>query len=242
MELFEKYGAQIIPAIIGLTGLLLGLFWNQFFAWRRNKREQRAKLNYLLFNLLELYHFFSRNNFAEPIKMYISKLEERFGNIPAEEKPQVESFLISLIKERVQELNDDEIDQLSEHYENAVKEVAQINPFLAYRLSGQSKKLDNLDAVHDYFDSFQDLITTQNDHEILKTLREELAGDNFFKEAVEDIKESILEVSKEIGLRKRFEAINFFKEKEKQQKEEFEKEVVVIVNKVVNIMQNQSMQ
>lgn len=236
MDLLEKYGAQLIPAFIGLTGLVIGLFWNQFFAWRKNKREQKAKLNYLLFNLLELYHFFSRNNITEPIKMYISKLEEKLGAIPDHERPQVEAFLIATIKERVEEINDDEIDQLSEHYEKAVKEVAQINPFLAYRLSGQSKKLENLDAFHDYLDSFQEMLTTNSDRQILEAIRTEFSGDRFFTDAVEDIKDSILEVSREISILKQMESKRFFKEKEKQLKEEYDKEIGKVVDRITTLI------
>ena len=237
--MFEKY-PQILAAIIAFSGVMLGLFWNQFFAWRRHKREQKAKLNFLLFNLLELYFFFNRNNYSAHIKIYLSKMEEKLGQIPPQEKPQIESFILNLVKERFDDLSGDEIDNLSDNYENAVKEVAQINPFLAYRLSGQSKRMSNLDAIHDYFDSFKELMTNNSDVQILDNIKSQLANENFMSEAIEDIKDSVLEVSQAIGVLKHREAKKFFKDQEVRLKKEMNNEVGELVDKIVDIIKKQA--
>jgi hypothetical protein len=237
--MFEKY-PQILVAIIAFSGVILGLFWNQFFAWRRHKREQKAKLNHLLFNLLELYFFFSKNNFAGHIKLYLSKMEEKLGQIPPNEKLQVEAYILGIVKQRFDEISGDEIDKLSENYESAVNEVAQINPFLAYRLSGQSKKMENLDAFHNYLDSFHELITNNTDKQVLEGIKAQFSDEDFVKEAIEDIKDSILEVSQVISFLKHQEAKNFFKVQEVRLKKELDKEIGEVVDKIVDLIKQHS--
>lgn len=232
-DLISKYGTQLITGIIAISGILIGLFWNQFFAWRKFKREQKAKLNHLLFHLLELYYFVSRNDFASFVKTYMAEMEKRFGTIPSEEKVQVEQMIISIIKEKLSSLNDEEeLKRLSEHYEAAVKEIAYINPFLAYRLAGQSKRLNSLDMLNDYFDSVRELMSTEQEREVLKKVVSNYSDDRLIKDMIDDVKDSIIEVSKVIGLSKHLEAKKYFVRQEKNMAEEVGKEVKQIVEQI----------
>ena len=228
---------QISAALIAFSGILLGLFWNQFFNWRKNKQEQKAKLNHLLFNLLELYFFFVRNNFSEVIKIYMAKMEEKLGKIPPEEKPKIEALIMNGIKEKISDVNKHEINQLSQHYELAVKEVAQINPFLAFRLSGQSKKLENLESFNNLIDSLHTMIDTNSDKEILANVKTIFSDERFIKESISDIKDSVLEVSKEISFFKLNEAKKFFVEQESNAADKLDKEISSIVDKMVEFIQ-----
>lgn len=232
-ELISKYGTQLITGFIAICGILFGLFWNQFFTWRKYKREQKAKLNHLLFHLLELYFFVSRNDFTGFIQIYMAQMENRFGAIPKEERAQVEQVIISMVKEKLNNLNDEEeVKRLSEHYELAVKEVAFINPFLAYRLAGQSKRLNHLDQLNGYFDSVRELMSTEEEQKFLQSILANYNEDRFIKEMITDVKDSILEISKEIGISKHMEAKKHFVRQEKTMKEEIEKEVKAIVDQI----------
>lgn len=232
-DFITKYGTQLIAGFIAISGILLGLFWNQFFAWRKNKREQKAKLNRLLFHLLELYFFVSRNDFTSFITIYMAQMEKRFGAIPKEERAQVEQVIISMVKEKLNNLNDEEeIKRLSEHYEAAVKEVAFINPFLAYRLAGQSKRLNHLEQLNGYFDSVRELISTEEEQKLLQSILSNYTEDRLIKEMITDVKDSIIEIAKEIGIAKHLEAKKHFARQEKNMKEEVEKEVTQIVDQI----------
>jgi hypothetical protein len=232
-EFISKYGTQLITGFIAICGILFGLFWNQFFAWRKYRREQKAKLNNLLFHLLELYFFVSRLDFTSFIQIYLIQMEKRFGAIPAEERAQVEQVIITMIKDKVNNLNDEEeIERLSDHYEAAVKEVAFINPFLAYRLAGQSKRIGHLEKLNGYFDSIRELMSTEAEQKLLQGILSNYNDDRFIKDMIADVKDSITEISKEIGLSKHLEAKKYFIKQEKTMKEDVEDEVKQIIDQL----------
>lgn len=232
-EFTSKYGTQLIAGFIAISGILLGLFWNQFFAWRKNKREQKAKLNHLLFHLLELYFFVSRNDFTSFIAIYMEQMEKRFGAFAKEDKTQIEQAIINQVKEKLNNLNDDdELKRLSENYETAVKEIAFINPFLAYRLAGQSKRLNNIQQLNNYFDSVRGLISTEEEQKLLQGILSNYNEDKFIKEMIADVKDSVIEIAKEIGFTKHLEAKKHFARQEKTLKEEVEKEVNSIIKQM----------
>lgn len=232
-EFLSKYGTQLITGIIAISGILLGLFWNQFFAWRRNKREQKAKLNNLLFHLLELYFFVNRGDVTSYMKSYIAEMENRFGVVPKEELEQVMQVIIPLMKEKLSALKDQEdIERLSGHYEAAVKEIAYINPFLAYRLAGQSKKFNKLELLDDYFGAFDELMSTEEEKEFFNGVISNFNEEKLLKEMIGDLKDSVLEVSKTIGMSKHLEAKKYFLDQEKMMKEEMQKEIKIIVDEI----------
>ncbi len=232
-DFISKYGTQLITGFIAICGILFGLFWNQFFTWRKFKREEKAKLNHLLFHLLELYFFVSRLDFTGFIQIYLTQMEKRFGTIPAADRAQVEQGIISMIKEKLNNLNDEEdIKKLSEHYEAAVKEVAYINPFLAYRLAGQSKRIGHLEKLDRYFDSIRDLMSTEAEQKILQGILSSYSDDRFIKDMIEDVKDSIIEISQEISITKHLEAKKYFTRQEKIMKEDVEDEVKQIIDQI----------
>lgn len=231
-DLISKYGTQLITGFIAICGILFGLFWNQFFAWRRNKREQKAKLNHLLFHLLELYFFVSRNDFNYFINIYMLQIEESFGSIPQKDKAEIEHSIMTTLKEKLSKSNEEEIKRLSDHYEAAVKEVAFINPFLAYRLAGQSRRFNNLDLLNKFLDSLHDLLSTQEQQKLVQNIFANYNDNRFITEMLKDIKDIIIETSKEIGFLKQFEAKKHFVSHEKSKREEIEKEVKTIIKQL----------
>jgi hypothetical protein len=215
-NLMSIYGTQIITGFIAICSVLLGLFWNQFFSWRKYKRDQKVKLNHLLFNLLELHHFVLRHDFSEFIKLYLQMIEDRLGKLSQEEKTQVLQIVLPIIKEKLNDLkSDEEIKRLSEHYELSVKEIASINPFLAHRLAGQSEQLRSFDVMTGYFDSVRHLVPTTEGQTLFENITQNYSIEKIIKEMIDDVKDSIINVSKEIGIYKKVQSIRYLSRKEK---------------------------
>jgi hypothetical protein len=232
-DFISKYGTQLIAGFIAIIGILLGLFWTQFFAWRKYKREQKAALNHVLFHLLELFHFVSRNDFQKYIEVYIKKMEERFGPIPDSDRKGVEDIIVGIIKEKISALSDeDEIKELENHYEASVKQVAYINPFMAYSLAGQSTRLKRLGMLGDYFDSLKDKFESEEELVFLKQVLSNYTEEKFLHEIIEDIKESVLEVSKKISYFKYIKARKFFVKTDKSLSDDLDEEINMIVDQI----------
>lgn len=240
-EFISKYGTQLITGAIALFGVMLGLFWNQFFAWRKYKREQKAALNHVVFHLLELYHFVSRNDFQNFIKLYLKKMEQRFGPIPEAEKPAIEAMIMGVVEEKIDALNDeDEINELGKNYEEAVKQVAYINPFMAYSLAGQSNRLKRLGMLSEYFDALKSKFESEQEQELLKQILNNYTEERFIKEIIADVRESVLEVSKKIGYLKYMKAKKFFTKSEKALAEDIDEEITKIVDQIEEQIKKQS--
>ena len=232
-DLVSKYGTQLVAGFIAICGIILGLFWNQFFAWRRHKREQKAKLNNLLFHLLELHFFVQRHDFTDFLKLYLEMAEQRFGKLSDEELKQVEQIIIPVLKEKLNAVNDgSEVKRLSEHYEASVKEIASINPFLAFRLAGQSERLETIKVMEDYFKSAQHLIPSQDGQRLLKNVADNYSSEKLIKEMITDVKESIINVSKEIGIYKKMQALGYLSRQEKSMNADIKKEIINIIDQI----------
>lgn len=235
-ELMNRYGPQIITGIIAICGIILGLFWNQFFDWRKHKRDQKAKLNHLLFHLLELHYFVKRHDFTDFVKLYLQMAEQRFGKLSEEDLKQVEQIIIPIFKEKINALSDStEVKRLSKHYEAAVKEIASINPFLAYRLAGQSERLNTLKAMDDYVNSVRHLMPTEGDQMLLQNITDNYSSDKLIKEMVSDVRDSIINVSKEISIYKKMQSLEYLSGQEKSMSEEMKKEI----NNILDLIEKQ---
>jgi arginyl-tRNA synthetase len=160
-------------------------------------------------------------------------MEQRFGPIPEKDRAQVEGMITGIIKGKIDALQDEnEIKELSSNYESSVKQVAHINPFLAYSLAGQSTRLQRLGMLGDYFDSIKELFDTEEEHKAIKDLLGNYTEEKIILEIIKDIKESILEVSKRIGYLKYLRARKFFIKSEKDLIEDMDEEVNAIVDQI----------
>jgi hypothetical protein len=240
-ELISIYGTQLITGAIALFGVMLGLFWNQFFAWRKYKREQKAALNHVVFHLLELYNFVVRNDYQVFINCYLDKIDKVLGPIPKDEKTVVEAMIIGIIKQKLAALRDEtEVKELSLNYEAAVKQVAYINPFMAYSLAGQSIRLQKLSRLGDYFESIKEHFESIPEQMFLKETIANFTEERLIKEICEEIKISIFEVSKRIGYVNYLKARDFFIKSEKALIEDMDEEINAIVDQIEEQIKKQS--
>ena len=123
-------------------------------------------------------------------------------------------------------------DRLSEHYEASVKEIASINPFLAFRLAGQSERLETIKVMEDYFKSAQHLIPSQDGQRLLKNVADNYSSEKLIKEMITDVKESIINVSKEIGIYKKMQALGYLSRQEKSMNADIKKEIINIIDQI----------
>lgn len=232
-NLMSKYGTQIITGFIAICSVLLGLFWNQFFSWRKHKRDQKAKLNHLLFHLLELYHFVLRHDFSAFVKLYLQMIEDRFGKLSEENKAQVLQIAYPIIKEKLSGLkSDDEIKRLSENYESSVKEIASINPFLAHRLAGQSEQLKSIDELSSYIDSVRHLMPTEEGQTFFDNIIENYSIDKIIKGIISDVQDSIINVANEIGIYTKMQSTGFLSRKGESTQITLKNEINKIIDQI----------
>lgn len=159
--------------------------------------------------------------------------EQRFGKLSDEDLKHIEQIIIPVFKEKLNALNDNsEIKRLSENYEASVKEIASINPFLAFRLAGQSERLNTIKIMEDYFKSAQNLIPSEDGQMLLKNVADNYSSEKLIKEMTTDIKDSIIAVSKEIGIYKKMQSLGYLTRQENINNAFAKKEIAKIIEQI----------
>ncbi|PWK68281.1 hypothetical protein LX99_04805 [Mucilaginibacter oryzae] len=140
----------IITAIIsGLLVWALGR-WN---ASKDEHKQEKKRLNRLLYNMLELKHWVDKELSAEPfIAGYMEKMMATIL-VAAPDKSQAElaemTAIISAGIKRVI-LKQPQLPRLEQHIAEIVRDYSEIDPFFAYDLTGKYQLTENLELMKEY--------------------------------------------------------------------------------------------
>ena len=206
--------SALVVLIGALGGTLLGFFLNEISAAIRHRGDDKRVLRRALFKLLELHHH-SLPITAKPVVDVLhnwmkSQDPNAAGSITPE---QLHQLLMSLIEPVAKPMKQEAIQSLAESYDEAVADIATIDPLLAYSLAGRSHAHSDMDR---YFSSVESLYrrseTSLEDgaelSDVLSTVKEVLEG-----ELSEALESEIRAVSKRISRWTRYRVSRYIERK-----------------------------
>ncbi|OOQ58287.1 hypothetical protein [Mucilaginibacter pedocola] len=140
----------IITAVIsGLLVWVLGR-WNTN---REERKQEKKRLNRLLYNMLELKHWVDKEISAEP---FVTKaMEQMCVTIKAIEPERTDAELSEMftviaagIKRAI--FKQPQLPRLEQNISEIVRDYSEIDPFFAYDLTGKYQLTENLELMKDY--------------------------------------------------------------------------------------------
>lgn len=190
-----------IKTILPLIGVIIGWLLSESGKIFADKRQDKRRLQKLLFFLLELrYHFSKELSIEIDLDYYISTLKHKMVNKLGLEIgiPELSIGLDTwkpIIEQTIRRTNSKEnsIDFLIENIDKILIELAEVFPILAYELSGRHNIKDRLKRLDNYFDEINSL-TNELPFDIKKWINPKLT-----KELLDDIDKSIAYVASKIG-------------------------------------------
>lgn len=195
MEEFDKI---LYGFIFSVIGIVVGWFLNQIGQWFKVRSDQKKTLKYVLFNLLETYHLFSKSDF-DTFKNKIGKKVK--SQIPSEEQtPQLNEYIdqvfSGLIDNYLKPHLLSELNAIENEYKNSVNSLAEIDPITAYYLNGKSSILERFEQM----ESWMKMMEYQNPndaHEIKKSSKDvmEIIKPNMFNETQAELEKDIKKIA-----------------------------------------------
>jgi hypothetical protein len=145
-----------IEKVLPLLGVMIGWLLSQYKSRFDSKKEERRKINKLLFNLIELRQMLYKESkvdqYIEQIKNVLKKkipeeklleqVEKEFESL----KPHVGGFL----KQNI--LNIKQIKTIESNIDSLILEISEIYPRFAYELNGQHRISEKISEIERYFE------------------------------------------------------------------------------------------
>jgi hypothetical protein len=218
-----------IPVIAALAGALVGALIKELASFYHAYREDQRTLKVVLFNQLDVWYEVRRCDtrpliltFFEKIKQRIAKegaSTEQIDELLEKVRPQIEALL-----KRVK-IGDPE--KLQQRYQASVDNLAQVDPILAYRLSGKPNLENTQSKLDAYLDGAMKLGSSQTADEIVKGFRDHVGliyKEKLLKRVIEALEKDIRSVARRISLITRIRAARTLRELEEKVKSEFTSE------------------
>jgi hypothetical protein len=140
----------IITAIIsGLLVWALGR-WN---ASKDEHKQEKKRLNRLLYNMLELKHWIDKEISAEPfITRYMEKMTAAIKTFDPDKTEAEIREMTGLIAAGIKRLifKQPQLPRLEQNIAEIVRDYSEIDPFFAYDLTGKYQLTENLGLVKEY--------------------------------------------------------------------------------------------
>ncbi len=189
-----------LKTILPLFGVLVGWLLSEGGKLFADKKQNKRKLNKLLFYLLELRYRFARqlslendmNKYLEVLKKKLNEMgvdvsdsEVSEGNIIM--KPMIEK----LIEEIKQETGD--LGPLSTSIDTILNELSEVDPFLAYELNGQHNIKGRLESAKNYISNVKSL-----ENKIPFDIGD-IINPKLTKELLNDLEDSIDKIAGRVG-------------------------------------------
>ena len=199
MEEFDKI---IYGFIFSIVGIVVGWFLNQIGQWFKVRSDQKKTLKFVLFNLLETYHLFSKSDFDSFTKKISSKVK---SYIPSNEQTiatetYIDQIFSDLVTNYLKPRLLSELNEIENDYKNSILSLAEIDPITAYYLNGKSSILERFEQM----ESWMKMLEYQNPNdaqEIKKSskLVMEIIKPNMFTETQTELEKDIKKIAFKIN-------------------------------------------
>jgi hypothetical protein len=138
---------KILIALITLTGIFATALFGLIAYFYKVRQEEKKSAKMVLYLLLELRHSLIKATFDpnEATQFYIKHCVDKLRNKGAKDisekdfPDEIKATLVLFFTQVLGSLKTDVKERLLEPYEQALTELAKINPVLAYRLNGHDK-------------------------------------------------------------------------------------------------------
>jgi len=196
---------KILPyfnLLVGVFGVVVGWLLYEISFWWRTRHEDKKKLKEILYNLLEVFNItYKLNNMEPAIKAIIREITQKLPqDCQAEEaKKMLQGPLINVLNEKVFPFLYNDFDKAIKKYDESIKSLANIDPILAYQLSGKSSLTESFNLIKDFINNIFKNYPIENIKEFEKE-----ASKTFhpliFKKLLDDLEGDIKIISKKIGV------------------------------------------
>ncbi len=226
--------------IFSIIGIAFGWGLNQASQWFSTRQQDKRSLKLVLYNLMETYNLFSKSDFDK----YIEKITQQvFKRLSVNEQTvEVEQFMkeiySSLAENYLKPDLLDDLDDIEDDYQNAIKELANIDPITAYRLSGKTTILDRFEDMSDIMEDFKQIFPSEADEiesgtkTILQQTRKQM-----LKEALSALEDDIREIAWKINIWEWWRAKRTVKYIKEKAEEEIDKKIDSLFNDIVKTME-----
>lgn len=187
-------------AIFSLLGVIVGWILNEVSFLIRTRHQDKRRLKEVLFNLLEVWHYLKISNPEIIIDTLVNVVSVRY-RVPNNGVSFLKEFYRDFFNDFLQNFIKKNINKLKKRYENSITYLAQIDPYLAYKLSEKT-------SIYEYIDTFEKKIKNleeniSKDHfsfnkEELESMKS-LLSSFIIKDSIKDIENDIKKIAKKIN-------------------------------------------
>jgi hypothetical protein len=128
-----------IALLTAFGGIVLGFLVSQLGDYLQSNRQDKRVLKQVLFNQLDIWVEMKRADVESLAPLLIAKLQQALLNrgVPREQVNEMFSISLTPIIELFRSLKLSAPEKLKERYQDSVHQLAEIDPLLAYQLSGR---------------------------------------------------------------------------------------------------------
>jgi hypothetical protein len=232
MEEFDKI---LYGFIFSVVGIIIGWFLNQIGQWFKVRSDQKRTLRFVLFNLLETYHLFSKSDFDSFTKKISNKVK---SHIPIEEQTKdtdiyIDQVFSDLVNHYLKPRLLSELNEIENDYKNSVNALAEIDPITAYYLNGKSPILESFEQMENWMNKLQN--QNPNDADEIKRSSKlviEIIKPNMFKETQAKLETDIKKIAFKVNPVVWYKSGKAIKRVKENQSKEIDKEIDEIFEKL----------
>jgi hypothetical protein len=139
-----------------ITAIISGLLVWALGRWNANKdehKQEKKRLNRLLYNMLELKHWVDKEISAEPfIARYMGKMTAAIKTLDPEKTEAEIVEMAGLISAGIKRVifKQPQLPRLEQNIAEIVRDYSEINPFFAFDLTGKYQLTENLELMKEY--------------------------------------------------------------------------------------------
>lgn len=193
-----------MTSITAILSVIVGWSLNEVGQWIKSRQEDIKIKKKILYNLLETNFILNQLDTSNISQILSERLILR---IPPEEqteqlKNEIKQLHSTLINDIIKDMVSQNLKSIETKYENAIENLATIDPMTAYRLNGKTKIMDVFDSVQLYYHQAQEQYpfeVEQMDGAIKLTTT--FIDNNIIKEAQHGLEAEIKQIAFSISIR-----------------------------------------
>ncbi|MEP2770600.1 MAG: hypothetical protein ABJH05_00540 [Fulvivirga sp.] len=144
---------DILTLLLPIITLILGWSLSQTTEFVTKKRNDKKKLNHLLFNLLELRWLLKKSlelddNISNFIEKISARLSKELGTEAAQGAQMFQPILSELLKDKL--VDPERVATIEKNIDLTISDLADIYPVYAYELSGRYNIREKLEKFESY--------------------------------------------------------------------------------------------
>ncbi|GAB5418851.1 MAG: hypothetical protein Crog4KO_01680 [Crocinitomicaceae bacterium] len=235
----EDYDKIYIGFLFSIIGIVSGWGLNQLSQWFRVRKDDKRKVKRVLFNLLETYFLFQRSDTDKYFNYYKETVLSKVpGGFQSEVKAQLESAIdLNLVPNLVTPELIEESKTVRVSYEESVNSLSEIDPILAYYLSGRTNVLERFEKLGSWLESMSSEEENEEEFNQGVNMVLNIAKPDLIAESLDDLRADVLKVARKINPIVWLKARKALKHLDNNSEETMKKQINAFVDKMIAEMQ-----